>query len=208
MNKRVLIFLLAIVIGIFTYAGYKNVVVTDSQITNELHQTYDLAHELGIAYVWYDITIGDIMVRYSTGEINKEEMIAEIIVGKSACHKHLDTYVKSAKSYEAAHLSILHAQDSAIDEAIVNVITAADKSSLDAKVTAVYDSTRPILETINYTIATRSRYMECLNDNIQKDNEHIRGYLINTFMMSGVLFIAALMKLKEPEKLIRSKKVV
>lgn len=200
MSKRVLIFLLAFIIGVFTYAGYRNVVVTDSEITNELHHTYDLAHELSIAYVWYDISIGDIMARYSSGAIDKPEMLRQIEVGKSKCHEHLIAYAKESKSYESIQMGILYTQDSVIDESIEKIINGADNTeSIDCKVTALYNTTREILETINYIIATRSRYIECLNINIQKDNAHIRDYLINSFTMSLVLFTASFMKLKNLE---------
>ena len=202
MSKQVLIFLLALVVGIFTYEGYINVVVTDSQITTELHKTYELTHELAISYVWYDITIGDIMQRYSDGTITKTEMIEEINIGKTRCHKHLDAYARSAKTYEAVSLASLYKQDSDIDETISSIISSADNTEIiDSKITALYNATRVILETINYTIATRARYIKCLNENIQNDNEHLRGYLINTFTMSLVLFTASLIKLKKLEPL-------
>jgi len=200
MNKRVLIFLLAFIIGVFTYAGYRNVVISDSEITKELHHTYDLAHELSIAYVWYDISIGDIIARYSAGSIDKSEMIKQIELGKAKCHEHLVAYAKESKSYESLQMGILYTQDSSIDEAITKIINDVDNpESIDCKVTALYNTTRKILETINYIITTRSRYIECLDTNIQKDNMHIRDYLINSFTMSLVLFMASFMKLKNLE---------
>lgn len=194
MNKRVLIFLLAIIIAVFTYAGYRNVVVTDLEIGNEVHATYDLAHELSIAYVWYDITIGDIMAVYSAGAMDKDTMIGRIEIGKKECHKHLITYAKGAKTYESNEMAIIYAQDSVIDGAINDIIKGGNDTTGD-NMTALYKATRPVLETINYIIITKSRYIECLNENIQKDNEHIRGYLINSFTLSLVLFMASLMKL-------------
>jgi len=197
MSKQVLIFLLAIIFGLFTYAGYKNVVVTDSEITQEIQETHKLANELSVAYVWYDITIGDIMARYASGPIPKDEMIAQIEIEKGICHNHLVTYAKSCKSYEVTSMSILYSQDSIIDESINNIINSSDDTAaLDAKITALYNKTRSILETLNSIMVTRLRYMDCLNDNIQRDNAHIRGYLINTWTMTLVLFVASFMKLK------------
>jgi len=197
MSKQTLVFLLAIIIGLFTYAGYRNVIVTDSEIAIELQKTNNLTHELGIAYVWYDITVVDIMKKYAAGHMDMEEMTIAIANGKAECHAHLSTYAKSYKSFESHDMFIINSQDSIINEAINNIIDGPiDNTSLDTKITALYNSTRPILEVINNIITIRSRYINCLNDSIQKDNEHIRGYLINTWVMSLVLFIASFMKLK------------
>jgi len=200
MNKQVLVFLLALIFSIFTFEGYRNVVITDNNITLELHKTYDLTHELGLCYVWYDIEISNILNKYIENPKDKDNIIALITAGKNSCHSHLYSYVKTSKTYEADHLDLLHKQDADIDlfiDDIILNINANNIKEVKEKIPQVYNITRPILYTINYTIATRSRFIDSLNENIQEDNKHIKDYLLNTFIMSFVLFMASMMKLSQ-----------